>query len=164
MDPSKRQEPREDIKSPPTENDKENADSSDKTERVCYETKIIAGVVVRTPVRKVWLNIEFIIIIIINPISLLGEYNSKVVLPRHSFFQSIVPRISNPSVVIPIWKSFRQHLFVPDLWCPGQICACMVLLVLRCKILRLNVLLLGLKPLLYYWQCVDTDDKFVWGR
>ena len=29
---------------------------SDKTERVCYETKIIGGVVVKTPVRKVLLN------------------------------------------------------------------------------------------------------------
>ena len=53
MDPSKRQEPREDVKSPPTQNGEESADNSGKTERVCYETKIIAGVVVRTPVRKV---------------------------------------------------------------------------------------------------------------
>lgn len=30
--------------------------TSDKTERVCYETKIIGGVVVKTPVRKVLLN------------------------------------------------------------------------------------------------------------
>lgn len=53
MNPSKRQEPREEITIPPTENGKKNADNNGKTERVCYETKIIGGVVVRTPVRKV---------------------------------------------------------------------------------------------------------------
>jgi len=56
VNPSKRQEPREEITSPPAENDKENADSNDKTERVCYETKIIGGVVVKTPVRKVQID------------------------------------------------------------------------------------------------------------
>lgn len=55
MDPSKRKDDsigREDkISNVSTEADKDSV--SEKTERVCYETKIIGGVVVRTPVRKV---------------------------------------------------------------------------------------------------------------
>lgn len=54
MNPRKKQEPKEEnMNSPPSENNKENADSNGKTERICYETKIIGGVVVKTPVRKV---------------------------------------------------------------------------------------------------------------
>ena len=58
MNPSKRPEGRkEEIKeetiNPPAENGKESANNNGKTEHVCYETKIIGGVVVRTPVRKV---------------------------------------------------------------------------------------------------------------
>lgn len=54
VNPRKKQEPKEEnMNSPPSENNKENADSNGKTERICYETKIIGGVVVKTPVRKV---------------------------------------------------------------------------------------------------------------
>ena len=55
VDPSKRKEDsmvKEDkLSNHSTEADKDN--TSDKTERICYETKIVGGVVVRTPVRKV---------------------------------------------------------------------------------------------------------------
>ena len=58
VDPSKRKEDsmvKEDkLSNHSTEADKDN--TSDKTERICYETKIVGGVVVRTPVRKVRAN------------------------------------------------------------------------------------------------------------
>lgn len=53
VNPSKRKEPQEEtVNATPNENDKESADDSGNTERISYETKIIAGVVVRTPVVK----------------------------------------------------------------------------------------------------------------
>ena len=56
MNPSKRQERRteeaEPINLSGDDQGKESNDDS-KTEHVCYETKIIGGVVVRTPVTKV---------------------------------------------------------------------------------------------------------------
>lgn len=56
MNPSKRQERRteeaETVNLSGEDQGKESTDDS-KTEHVCYETKIIGGVVVRTPVTKV---------------------------------------------------------------------------------------------------------------
>lgn len=56
MNPSKRQERRteeaETVNLSGEDQSKESTDDS-KTEHVCYETKIIGGVVVRTPVTKV---------------------------------------------------------------------------------------------------------------
>ena len=56
MNPSKRQERRtEEAETANLSGDDQGKESTDdsKTEHVCYETKIIGGVVVRTPVTKV---------------------------------------------------------------------------------------------------------------
>lgn len=53
VNPSKRPEPREETTSlTSSENEKKSTEDSGKAERICYETKIIAGVVVRRPVLK----------------------------------------------------------------------------------------------------------------